>query len=76
MIKKVNDQGYGSLDYEFKEYVISDLVKLDILINGILATLFLFIVHKDSAYTKGNQLVTKLRELIPRQLFKVAIQPP
>jgi len=67
-------RGYGSLDYEFKEYVISDLVKLDILINGNPCDALSFIVHKDSAYTKGNQLVTKLRELIPRQLFEVAIQ--
>ncbi|MFA5093679.1 MAG: translation elongation factor 4 [Candidatus Omnitrophota bacterium] len=67
-------RGYGSLDYEFKEYVISDLVKLDILINGKPCDALSFIVHKDSAYTKGNQLVTKLRELIPRQLFEVALQ--
>ncbi|MFA6355964.1 MAG: translation elongation factor 4 [Candidatus Omnitrophota bacterium] len=67
-------RGYGSLDYEFKEYLESDLVKLDILINGKPCDALSFIVHKDSAYTKGNQLVTKLKELIPRQLFEVALQ--
>ncbi|MFA5164430.1 MAG: translation elongation factor 4 [Candidatus Omnitrophota bacterium] len=67
-------RGYGSLDYEFKEYLESDLVKLDILINGKPCDALSFIVHKDSAYMKGNQLVTKLKELIPRQLFEVALQ--
>ena len=67
-------RGYGSLDYEFKEYLESDLVKLDILINGKPCDALSFIVHKDSSYMKGNQLVTKLKELIPRQLFEVALQ--
>jgi len=67
-------RGYGSLDYEFKEYIASDLVKLDILINGKPCDALSFIVHKDNAYTKGNQLVSKLKELIPRQLFEVALQ--
>ena len=67
-------RGYGSLDYEFKEYKPSDLVKLDILINGKPCDALSFIIHKDNAYTKGNQLVSKLKELIPRQLFEVALQ--
>ncbi|MFA5338877.1 MAG: translation elongation factor 4 [Candidatus Omnitrophota bacterium] len=67
-------RGYGSLDYEFKEYKPSDLVKLDILINGKPCDALSFIIHKDNAHTKGNQLVTKLKELIPRQLFEVALQ--
>ncbi|MDD5073502.1 MAG: translation elongation factor 4 [Candidatus Omnitrophica bacterium] len=67
-------RGYGSLDYEFKEYIASDLVKLDILINGKPCDALSFIIHKDNAHTKGNQLVTKLKELIPRQLFEVALQ--
>lgn len=67
-------RGYGSLDYEFKEYIASDLVKLDILINGKPCDALSFIVHKDNAFTKGNQLVSKLKELIPRQLFEVALQ--
>ncbi len=67
-------RGYGSLDYEFKSYVPSDLVKLDILINGKPCDALSFIVHKDNAAAKGNQLVSKLKELIPRQLFEVALQ--
>ena len=67
-------RGYGSLDYEFKEYMPSDLVKLDILINGKPCDALSFIVHKEMAHAKGNQLVSKLKELIPRQLFEVALQ--
>jgi GTP-binding protein LepA len=67
-------KGYGSLDYEFKGYVPSELVKLDILINGKPCDALSFIVHKDNAASKGNQLVLKLKELIPRQLFEVALQ--
>ncbi len=67
-------KGYGSLDYEFKDYRPSDLVKLDILINGTPCDALSFIVHKEKAQLKGHQLVSKLRELIPRQLFEVAIQ--
>ncbi len=67
-------RGYGSLDYEFKGYAPSDLVKLDILINGTPCDALSFIVHKEKAQTKGHQLVSKLHELIPRQLFEVAIQ--
>jgi len=67
-------RGYGSLDYEFKEYIPSELVKLDILINGKPCDALSFIVHRDNAYNKGNQLVSKLKELIPRQLFEVALQ--
>ncbi len=67
-------RGYGSLDYEFKEYMPGELVKLDILINGRPCDALSFIIHKDNAFTKGNQLVSKLKELIPRQLFEVALQ--
>ena len=66
--------GYGSLDYEFSEYKQSDLVKLDILINEKLCDALSSIVHKDKAYTKGNLLVAKLKELIPRHLFKIPLQ--
>lgn len=72
-IKSVT-RGYGSLDYEFKGYTPSDLVKLDILINGKPCDALSFIVHREKAQAKGHQLVSKLRELIPRQLFEVAIQ--
>ncbi|MDP3787014.1 MAG: translation elongation factor 4 [Candidatus Omnitrophota bacterium] len=67
-------KGYGSLDYEFKGYSPSELVKLDILINGKPCDALSFIIHKDNAQAKGNQLVLKLKELIPRQLFEVALQ--
>lgn len=67
-------RGYGSLDYEFKGYSPTELLKLDVLINGKLCDALSFIVHKEKAQAKGHQLVSKLRELIPRQLFEVAIQ--
>ncbi|HYE59232.1 MAG TPA: translation elongation factor 4, partial [Rhodothermales bacterium] len=67
-------RGYASFDYEFLEYRPSHLVKLDILINGDPVDAFSTIVHRDKAYDVGRKLVKKLRELIPRQLFEVAIQ--
>lgn len=67
-------KGYGSLDYELVDYKKTSIVKLDILINGKLCDALSSFVHKDRAYQKGNALVDKLKELIPRQLFKVAIQ--
>jgi len=67
-------RGYGSLDYEFIEYRQTSIVKLDILINGKLCDALSSIVNKDRAYQKGKLLTDKLKELIPRQLFKIAIQ--
>ncbi|MBU4305917.1 MAG: translation elongation factor 4 [Candidatus Omnitrophica bacterium] len=67
-------KGYGSFDYEFIEYRMTKLVKLDILINGTPCDALSFLVHKDNAQYKGRQLVTKLREVIPRQLYEIAIQ--
>ena len=67
-------RGYGSLDYEFLSYKRSTVVKLDILINEKLCDALSSIVHKDKAYAKGRQLVDKLRELIPKHLFKIALQ--
>ncbi len=67
-------RGYASLDYEFLEYRQSDLVKLDILLNGDPVDAFSTIVHRDKAYEYGKKLCSKLRELIPRQMFEVAIQ--
>jgi GTP-binding protein LepA len=67
-------RGYASLDYEYCGFVRSDLVKLDILINGQAVDAFSYILHREKAYQRGRKLCTKLRELIPRQLFEVIIQ--
>jgi len=66
--------GYGSMDYELGEYLASDLVKMDIMINGEPVDAFACIVHRDKAEAKGRQLCEKLAEIIPPQMFKVAIQ--
>ena len=71
---KSRTRGYASLDYEFAGYRRTDLVKLDILVNGDIVDALSAIVHKDSAYRRGRQLTQKLRKLIPRQLFEVSIQ--
>jgi GTP-binding protein LepA len=67
-------KGYASFDYEFAEFRPSDLVKLDILLNGDPVDALSSIVHRDKAYEKGKALVERLRGVIPRQLFEVAIQ--
>jgi GTP-binding protein LepA len=67
-------RGYASLDYEYTGFVRSDLVKLDILINSTPVDAFSYILHRDKAYGWGRKLCSKLRELIPRQLFEVIIQ--
>jgi GTP-binding protein LepA len=67
-------KGYASFDYEFADFRPSDLVKLDILLNGDSVDALSIIVHRDKAYDKGKALVEKLRTVIPRQLFEVAIQ--
>jgi len=71
---KTLSRGYASLDYEFVAYRASDLVKLDMLINGDAVDAFSVIIHRDKAYEWGKKLAEKLRELIPRQLFEVVIQ--
>jgi len=67
-------KGYGSMDYEFKGYQPNKLVKLDIMINGVVCDAFSSLMHREKAYSRAHALVSKLKELIPRQLFEVAIQ--
>src|SRR5207244_3118591 len=67
-------RGYGSMDYEHAGYRAAKLVKLDLLVNGEPVDAFSTIVHKDRAESRGRQLATKLKEVIPRQLYQVAIQ--
>jgi GTP-binding protein LepA len=67
-------RGYATLDYDFHGYVDSDLVKLDVLLNGDPVDALSMIVHADHAYERGRDLVDRLKDLIPRQLFRIAIQ--
>jgi GTP-binding protein LepA len=71
---KSRTQGYASLDYESDGYSPSDLVRVDVLLNGVAADAFSAIVHKDKASDYGRRMTEKLRELIPRQMFDVPIQ--
>ena len=71
---KSTTKGYASFDYELCGYKESNLVKMDILLNGEVVDALSVIVHKDFAYSKGRAIVTKLRELIPRQMFQIPIQ--
>jgi GTP-binding protein LepA len=71
---KTISRGYASLDYEMLDYRESDLVKLDMLINGDPVDAFSVIIHRDKAYEWGRKIADKLKELIPRQLFEVIIQ--
>lgn len=80
VIVDFNDQvksmtrGYGSIDYHFKGYVVTKASRLDIMINDKVCDAFSFLVHKDRAYEKGLALVTKLKDLIPQQLFEIRVQ--
>ena len=71
---KARTKGYASLDYELSEYKTSDLVKVDLLINGDQVDALSFIAHRDKAYGRARKLCEKLKENIPRQLFEVPIQ--
>ena len=71
---KARTKGYASLDYELEEYHVSDLVKVDLLLNGDQVDALSFIAHKDKAYARARRICEKLKENIPRQLFEVPIQ--
>ena len=71
---KSRTRGYASFDYSLKGYVQSDLVKMDMLLNGEICDALSMIVHKDRAYTRGRSIAEKLKDVIPRQLFEIPIQ--
>ena len=71
---KSTSRGYASLDYEFKEFRPADLIKLDILVNGDKVDALSIIVHRASSQYRGRELAAKMRELIPRQMFDIAVQ--
>ena len=71
---KSRTRGYASFDYELNGYARSELVKLDILLNGEICDALSIIVHKDRAYARGRAIAEKLKDVIPRQLFEIPIQ--
>ncbi|NMC56322.1 MAG: elongation factor 4, partial [Eubacteriaceae bacterium] len=71
---KSRTKGYASLDYSIKNYKKSELVKLDILLNGEIVDALSFIVHREKAYERGRKVAEKLKNEIPRQMFEIPIQ--
>ena len=72
-VKSVS-KGYASLDYEIKEYRPSDLVKMDILLNGEMCDALSTIVYRPNSYARGKAIVEKLKEILPRQMFEIPVQ--
>ena len=73
-VLKSRTRGYASFDYEIKEYVKSDLVKLDVLLNGDLIDALSFIIHRDKAMSRARKIAEKLKDNIPRQMFEIPVQ--
>ncbi len=73
-VLKSRTRGYASFDYEIKEYVRSDVVKLDVLLNGDVIDALSFIIHRDKAMTRARKIAEKLKDNIPRQMFEVPVQ--
>ena len=71
---KSSTRGYASMDYEMLDYRVGDLVKLNILLNGDIVDALSIITHRDNAPYRGKELAKKLKEIIPRQMYEVAIQ--
>ena len=71
---KSRTRGYASMDYDVKGYEKSELVKLDMMLNGEVCDALSLIVHKDRAYARGRSIAEKLKEVIPRQMFEIPIQ--
>lgn len=71
---KSSTKGYATMNYEFKQYKASDLIKMDIYINGDIIEAFSMIVHRDKAYTIGADIVNKLKEHIPKHMFPIPLQ--
>ena len=67
-------RGYASMDYEFQDYQASDVIKMEILVNGDRVDALSLIVHRSVAQSRGREVASKMRELIPRQMYDVAIQ--
>ena len=71
---KARTKGYASMDYTLDAYRVSDMVKLDVLVNSMPVDALSVIIHRDDAFSKGQRLVSKMKEIIPRQMFPVPIQ--
>ena len=73
-VLKSRTKGYASFDYEIEGYAKSNLVKLDVLLNGDMIDALSFIIHTDKAYARARKIAEKLKENIPRQMFEIPVQ--